>query len=420
MSEASSRKLKYCVIGKSLPHTLSPEIHMAFGREVYDVCEFADTDELAAFVNGREYAGYNVTIPYKRDVIPMLDEVSEEAAAIGAVNTVVTEGDRLVGYNTDVEGMRYALRAAEIDLYGKNVLILGSGGTCQTAKYVCHTGGAVSVNVVSRSGIINYDNCYELTDVQVVINTTPVGMMPHAYEVPIDLDRFERLEGVFDCVYNPLETLLVKTARKLGVKAANGLLMLVEQARLAHNLYQRAVGLPECDESMTVSVAAKVERERRNVVLVGMAGSGKSVIGKRLAKAMGREFVDTDCEIEKSEGVSIPDIFGENGEAYFRAAESRAVEGACTRLGLVIATGGGAVLDERNRFFMKANGVCVLIYRNPEELATKGRPLSSDIEKAKRLYEQRKPIYEAVADITVFNNSDLDSAIQKVLSKIGE
>ncbi|MDE6060661.1 MAG: hypothetical protein K2G31_04255, partial [Clostridia bacterium] len=160
MSEESSRKLKYCVIGKSLPHTLSPEIHMAFGREVYDVCEFADAQELAAFVESREYAGYNVTIPYKRDIIPMLDEVSEEAAAIGAVNTVVTEGDRLVGYNTDVEGMRYARSAAGIDLSGKNVLILGSGGTGQTAKYVCHTGGAASVNVGSRRGIINYDNCY--------------------------------------------------------------------------------------------------------------------------------------------------------------------------------------------------------------------------------------------------------------------
>ena len=418
MSQARDGKSKYCVIGKSLPHTLSPEIHMAFGREVYDVCEFADAQELAAFVNGREYAGYNVTIPYKRDIMPMLDEVSEEATAIGAVNTVVTEGGRLVGYNTDVEGMRYALSVAEIDLSGKNVLILGSGGTCQTAKYVCGICGAASVNVVSRSGIINYDNCYNLTDVQVVINTTPVGMMPHAYEVPIDLCRFEKLEGVFDCVYNPLETLLVKTARKLGVKAANGLLMLVEQARLAHNLYQRANGLAECDESMTLKVAARVENARRNVVLVGMAGSGKSVIGMRLAKAMGREFVDTDCEIEKSEGMSIPDIFAEHGEEYFRAAERNAVESACTRLGLVIATGGGAVLDERNAFFMKANGVCVLIYRNPEELATKGRPLSSDIDKARRLYEQRKPIYEAIADITVFNNSDIDNAVEKILNEI--
>ena len=418
MSEGNSRKLKYCVIGKSLPHTLSPEIHMAFGREVYDVCEFADTQELHAFVNGREYAGYNVTIPYKRDIIPMLDEVSEEAAAIGAVNTVVTEGGRLVGYNTDVEGMSYALSAAGIDLYGRNVLILGSGGTCQTAKYVCKISGVASVNVVSRSGIINYDSCYELTNVQVVINTTPVGMMPHAYEVPIDLCRFEKLEGVFDCVYNPLETLLVKNARKLGVKAANGLLMLVEQARLAHNLYQRAEGLPECDESMTLKVAAGVEYARRNVVLIGMAGSGKSVIGKRLAKAMGREFVDTDCEIERNEGMSIPDIFRAHGEGYFRVAERNAVESACTRLGLVIATGGGAVLDERNAFFMKANGICVLIYRDPEKLATKGRPLSSDIDKAMRLYEQRKPIYEAVADITVNNDSNMDIVVERILGEI--
>lgn len=411
---------KYCVIGKSLPHTLSPEIHRAFGNGNYGVRELADTAELARFVRERGFAGYNVTIPYKQEIIPLLDGLSEEAEKIGAVNTVVCESGRLVGFNTDADGMSFALRDAKISLAGKNILILGSGGTCQTAKYVCAREGAVSVSVVSRRGEINYDSCYDLKDTQVIINTTPVGMMPNAYRSPVDVGRFEMLEGVFDCVYNPLETLLVKNARAKGVRAANGLLMLTEQARVAHNLYSRVSGLAEAGEDMTKSVAENLARSRRNIVLIGMAGSGKTTIGKRLAKRLNRQFIDTDREVEALECTSIPDIFARKGEGYFRESERTAVESACTRQGLVIAAGGGAVLNEENVFFMKANGICVLINRDPKELATGGRPLSNSAEKAKALYEKRKPIYFAAADIMVENDADIEDAVDRILNLIGE
>lgn len=407
---------KYCLIGKSLSHTLSPEIHKAFGREIYGVKELSDESALLDFVKSREYDGYNVTIPYKQAVMPLIDGISDGAREIGAVNTVVTENGKLVGYNTDESGMRYALRRAGISLKDKTVLILGSGGTCKTAKYVCKTEGASGVSVVSRTGEINYDNCYGLQDVQVIINTTPVGMMPHSYEKPIDLSRYAKLEGVFDCIYNPLETMLIKEARALGVKAANGLAMLVEQARAAHNLYQKANGLPTVDEKATEEVVKALSLARRNIVLVGMAGSGKSAVGKRVAMRLNREFTDTDCEIEKLAGKSIPDIFKDSGEEYFRELEGQVVEQVCTRQGLVISTGGGAVLDERNVFFMKANGTCYLITRDADKLATKDRPLSPDRERAKRLYEQRKPIYLAAADVTVDNDGDIESAVEKTVS----
>ncbi|MDE7372465.1 MAG: AAA family ATPase, partial [Clostridia bacterium] len=236
------------------------------------------------------------------------------------------------------------------------------------------------------------------------------------YEKPIDLSRYAKLEGVFDCIYNPLETMLIRDARALGVKAANGLAMLVEQARAAHNLYQIAKGLPTVGEEATEEVVKNLSSARRNIVLVGMAGSGKSAIGKRVAKRLGREFIDTDNEIEKLAGKSIPQIFEESGEGYFRELESQVVEQVCTRQGLVISTGGGAVLNERNVFFIKANGTCYLVTRDVDKLATKDRPLSPDKESAKRLYEQRKPIYLAVADITVDNDGDIESAVEKIVS----
>ncbi len=411
---------KYCLVGKSLPHTLSPRIHALLGRDGYGVRELADAGALAVFVRSGEYAGYNVTIPYKRDIIPMLDSLSEEAEKIGAVNTVVRVGDRLVGYNTDIGGMEYAMRKAGIELSGRNILILGSGGTCQTAKNLCATSGAASVNVVSRSGECNYESCYDLQDTQVIINTTPVGMSPNAYAKPLNIKKYSKLESVFDCIYNPLETLLVRDARERGLKAANGLNMLVEQARLAHNLFQSEVGGQIADEDKTLRAARALIRERTNIVLVGMAGCGKSTIGKSVAKKLGKEFVDTDCEIEKAEGRSIPEIFAEDGEAYFREIERREVEKACLKLGAVIATGGGAVLDERNRFFFKANGFCAAISRDVNKLARAGRPLSKSLDEVKRLAGARYPLYMQASDVEIENNDKIECAVDSVIAAFEE
>ena len=405
---------KYCVIGKSLPYTLSPEIHAALGNGDYCVRELKE-DELAGFVAAGEYAGFNVTIPYKQAIMPLLNAVSREAEAVGAVNTVVVENGLLKGYNTDVDGMRYALLRANIEIAGKNVLILGSGGTSKTARYICENDKAKSVNVVSRTGAINYENCYDLKDTEVIINATPVGTMPHAYETPVDLSRFEALKGVYDCTYNPLETLLIHKARALGLKAANGLAMLVEQARLAHNLYAKYGDLQTLEKSATESVVEKIVRSKENIVLVGMAGSGKSAIGRSVAKMLGRPFFDTDDEIERAVGKKIPQIFAEDGEEFFRRLERDAVERICSLQGIVAATGGGAPLDEKNAFFIKSNGRAYLIKRDASLLATEGRPLSSDLKKAEELYEKRKPAYLAIADETVENDGTVQEAAKKII-----
>ncbi len=408
---------RFCLIGKSLPHTLSPEIHAAFGRRAYDVVELADDEALAEFVKGRKYAGYNVTMPYKQTVIPLLDEVSPLARDIGAVNTVVDIGGKLTGDNTDAAGMKFALENAQIALKHKNVMILGSGGTSRTARYVAESEGAQSVRIASRTGPLNYENCYDLKDVDVILNTTPVGMFPQAYAKPLEISRFPNLEAVFDAVYNPLETLLVAEARALGLKAANGFDMLVEQARLAHNLFCEVGGGEKQPRQKSLSVCAHLVRQRRNIVLVGMAGAGKTTVGKAIAEALSREFLDTDAQIVRDEGKSVNYIFAKEGEAKFREYERAAVKKCCLEQGKVIATGGGAVLDEENRFYMRANGFVVHIVRDLDKVATIGRPLSTNSGRVRQLFESRKPLYESVADVEARNDSDIASVVESVLKE---
>ena len=414
--DTGAAKDSLCVIGKSLPHTLSPEIHIAFGAKDYRVEELEDESALEEFVRSRRYVGYNVTIPYKQAVMPLLDEVSETARDVGAVNTVIERDGRLFGYNTDVEGMKYALDRAGIGLSGKNVLILGSGGTSHTARYLCAKEGARRVDIASRSGSLNYDNCYDLRDVEIIINTTPVGMMPSSYERPIDIFRYPMLEGVFDAIYNPLATLIVLEARARGIKAANGLDMLVEQARLAHNIFFAGESIE--DETESERVCRELMWRRQNIVLVGMAGAGKTTIGRELAKALGKEFYDTDAQVVKAAGKDIPAIFAEEGEAKFRSLEKAAVRECCMKLGAVIATGGGAVLDEKNRFYMRSNGKVVFLTRDISALSRKDRPLSTDEDRVAALYEEREPIYRRVADICVNNGAEISDAVKSILKEL--
>ena len=365
------------------------------------------------FLQKRDFKGINVTIPYKQAVIPYLDVIDDKAAAIGAVNTIVNREGKLYGYNTDYDGMVALVRHSGLSLEGKTVLILGTGGTSKTAMAVAKDLGAADVQRVSRSGkegAISYEEAQRLP-VQILINTTPSGMYPNPDGQPMDLSRFGWLEGVLDAVYNPLRTRLVLQARDNGARAQSGLYMLVAQAAVAceHFLGEK---LPA---GALQTVYRAIHGEKQNIVLTGMPGSGKSTVGRILAREMGREFVDTDTEIIRLAKKPISDIFAQRGEAYFRDLESQVIAQLAQRTDLVIATGGGAILRAENVRRLRQNGRIYFLDRPVEDIVpTDDRPLSRDREALEKRYAERYPRYVTAADTRIPVNGSADTVAKAI------
>ncbi|MBE7015658.1 MAG: shikimate dehydrogenase [Ruminococcaceae bacterium] len=406
----------YGCIGKKLAHSFSKEIHSRLADYNYKLIELAE-DEVKPFFEKKDFAALNVTIPYKQTVIPYLDHVSRIATRIGAVNTIVNKDGKLYGYNTDYYGMKALIERLELDLNGKKVLILGTGGTSKTAQVVAKDLGAKSILRVSRSkgdDCITYEEAALLhKDADIIINTTPSGMYPDCASKPIDIKDFKALEGVVDAVYNPLCTNLVLDAKRKGIKASGGLYMLVMQAVVAVEKFLDT----KISKSATDDVFASVLSEKENIVLIGMPGSGKSTIGN-LLNLEGFEFIDTDKEIENRCGCSIKELISAQGEAYFRDMESEVIRDVSSHSSRIISTGGGAILREENVNCLKQNGKLYFIEADIDRLkATEDRPLSDTEDKLKKLYSQRHGIYQSAADVIVPDMSTPQEEAEYIISK---
>ncbi len=391
--------MEYGLIGEKLGHSFSPEIHGRIASYSYELKEIPK-DGFDAFMREKAFRAVNVTIPYKKDVIPYLDEIDPRAARIGAVNTVVNRGGKLYGYNTDYDGMAYLVRKLGVDVRGKKVLILGSGGTSLTAAALMTDLGADPVLRVSRTagaGTISYEeaNAHH-TDAVVIINTTPVGMHPHPEGAAVDVTRFPCLAGVLDAVYNPLRTTLVESSRARGIPARGGLGMLVAQAVRASEHFTGNT----YSDSRIDDILGEMEKQKEHIILVGMPASGKSTVGALVAEATGRRFVDIDEEIIKAAGCDIPAIFRDKGEACFRDLEAEVLAKTLYgSTGLVAATGGGAVLREENRNAMHRTGRVFWLDRPLEMLMpTADRPTASDRAAIEARYRERYDIYRTTAD----------------------
>ena len=391
---------QYGCIGKKLTHSFSKEIHARLADYEYDLIELAE-EEIPPFFTAKNFAAINVTIPYKQTVIPYLDEVSDIATRIGAVNTIVNRAGKLYGYNTDYYGMKALIDRVGLDLRGKKVLVLGTGGTGKTARVVATDLGASPVLTVSRrktEEFITYEEAAALhTDAEIIINTTPAGMYPDCESKPMDIGGFSRLEGVIDAVYNPLRTNLVLDAMERGIKAEGGLYMLVMQAVVAVERFLDTKIPKETADRVFASVLASKE----NIVLTGMPGSGKSTVG-RLLDLEGFELVDTDTEIEKRCGCTIKELIAEQGETVFRDLETQVVRDVSSVSGRIISTGGGAILRKENLRCLQRNGRLYFIDADLSRLrATGDRPFSNTQDKLTKLYNDRIGIYRATADVTV-------------------
>jgi len=389
--------MKYGLIGEKLGHSFSKEIHERLGYD-YELVEIAPND-LDAFIKQKDFLGINVTIPYKEKVIPYLDEIDDSAKEIGAVNTIVNRDGKLYGYNTDFYGMQMLFSHAGIDPFGKKAAILGSGGTAKTAYAVLKSLGADEIINVSRKGKISYNDLYDsYSDMEIIVNTTPVGMFPNIFDEIIDVDRFKKLYGVIDAIYNPLKTTLVSEAKEKEIAAEGGLYMLVGQAIRASELF---LGI-KYPSYMTDVIYDGIHAEKENIVLIGMPSSGKSTIGKILAEKLGSRFVDTDDLITDKIKMPIAEFFALKGEDEFRRIELEVIRDLAGENGLVIATGGGAILKEENIFNLRYNGNILFINRPFELLIpTDSRPLSNNKATLKNLYDKRYPIYDKVCDARI-------------------
>ena len=410
--------MNFGLIGKTLSHSYSAEIHKSIGDYDYELLEIPE-NELSAFFKKRDFRGINVTIPYKEAVMPFLDEISDTAKKIGAVNTVINSNGRLIGYNTDFYGMLSLIKHAGIDISGKKVLILGTGGTSKTAFAVAEHLGAREIIFVSRTkkaNAVTFGEAYALhNDAQIILNTTPLGMFPNSDGTPINIDAFNSLEGVTDAVYNPLRTNLVLDAKEKGIKAEGGLYMLSAQAVYASSLFTGVAA----DGKLIESAYASVKKQKENIVLTGMPSSGKTTVGKILSKALKREFFDSDTEIENKTGISIPEFFKKYGEAKFREEEKAVIAGLSEKSGCVIATGGGAVLDTKNVRALKRNGKVIFLNRPLALLTpTSNRPLSSERASLEKLFGERYSIYKSAADIELIADRRLEDACEEILKEL--
>jgi len=400
--------IEYGLLGEKLGHSFSPQIHTALAGYDYRLLP-TPREAVEDLFRRREFRGLNVTIPYKQTVIPLCDEVDPRAAAIGAVNTVVNRDGRLIGWNTDIDGLIYLAKRTGVDMTGKKVVILGSGGTSHTACTAARELGAAEVVVISRHGENNYENLPRHADAGVVINTTPVGMYPNCGKAAVDLELFPALTGVLDVVYNPLRTALLMQAEERGLPCSCGLPMLVAQAKRAAELFTGET----IEDSKTETVLTDLYLQLQNIVLIGMPGCGKSTAGRILAARLGKEFVDLDQLIEEEAHKPIPEIFAQEGEDAFRRLESSAVREAGARTGCVISTGGGVVTRQENYAPLHQNGVIVHLTRDLEKLPKAGRPVSQSVELTE-LWRQREPKYRAFADVTVSNDGPLYETVDQI------
>lgn len=403
---------QYGLLGRTLGHSFSPRIHQLLGGYDYRLFE-KEPEELEAFLTAGDFAGLNVTIPYKRSVIPFCQELTDQARRIGSVNTIVRRPDgTLLGHNTDYEGFLYMVRSAGVDPAGKKALVLGSGGASLTVRTALADLGAAEVVVISRTGPDNYQNLDRHRDARLIVNATPVGMYPDTESCLLDLDQFPACEVVLDLIYNPARTQLLLEGEKREMMVANGLGMLVAQARGSAQLFLGR----DIPDGRVAEITRRLEGETRNILLIGMPGCGKSTVGRALARTLSRPLADLDEEIAARAGMSIPEIFAGQGEEAFRRLEHQVLLDAARKSGTVIACGGGIVTRPENFDPMRRNSAVVFLRRDLKLLPSVGRPLSQR-DGPEKLYRQRKPLYEKAADFAV-DNITVEGAVTEIIRRL--
>ena len=407
--------MRYGLIGEKLGHSFSKDIHERIADYTFDLIPLSK-EEFKTFMEKKEFTALNVTIPYKKDVIPYLDEMDEHAKAIGAVNTIVNRDGKLKGYNTDFTGFLYMVKKHNVHMEGKKVLIIGNGGASAAIQAVVQhesAGSMVIVDVVPGNGAISYDEMFSShLDAEIIINTSPFGMYPRIGNAPIDISMFHKCEAVLDVIYNPILTRLCFEAQEMDIKRVNGLEMLIAQAKQSVEFFLDK----SIDDQIIDDIYQDMLRERCNIVLIGMPSAGKTTIGKMLENRMQKEFIDLDDIIIEKAGKSIPEIFEESGEAGFRAIETEAAIEVSKLNNKIIATGGGTIKHKVNMDYLRQNGITIFIDRDVDKLISSdpNRPLSKSTDALEKMHAERLPLYQKYAAYVAVNNSDIESTVTEI------
>jgi shikimate dehydrogenase len=404
--------MKCGLLGRTLKHSYSPVIHAMLGDYDYELYELAEA-ELPAFLANGPWDGLNVTIPYKKTVLPFCDTLSEEARRTGSVNTLVRRGGKIFGDNTDVAGFRAMAEASGLSFGGKKALVLGSGGASAAVCAALEDLGAKPV-VISRRGENNYKNLDRHADARYIVNTTPLGMFPGNGVSPLDPEGFPDCQGVFDVIYNPARTALLLRAEELGIPCFGGLRMLVAQARRSSEDFTgKAV-----PDDILEPILGYLEKEMRNIILIGMPGCGKSTLASMLSTVTGRPFRDSDSLVEERTGRRIRDILMQDGEESFRMLETAALRELGKLSGRIIATGGGCITRTENYPLLHQNGIILWIRRDLRHLPKNGRPLSQSGDLVD-MYRHREPLYRFFSDGEIDNNGTPEESLRQILEVIG-
>lgn len=407
--------MRYGLIGEKLGHSFSKDIHERIADYTFDLIPLSK-EEFKTFMEKKEFTALNVTIPYKKDVIPYLDEMDEHAKAIGAVNTIVNRDGKLKGYNTDFTGFLYMVKKHNVHMEGKKVLIIGNGGASAAIQAVVQhesAGSMVIVDVVPGNGAISYDEMFSShLDAEIIINTSPIGMYPRIGNAPIDISMFHKCEAVLDVIYNPILTRLCFETQEMDIKRVNGLEMLIAQAKQSVEFFLDK----SIDDQIIDDIYQDMLRERCNIVLIGMPSAGKTTIGKMLENRMQKEFIDLDDIIIEKAGKSIPEIFEESGEAGFRAIETEAAIEVSKLNNKIIATGGGTIKHKVNMDYLRQNGITIFIDRDVDKLISSdpNRPLSKSTDALEKMHAERLPLYQKYAAYVAVNNSDIESTVTEI------
>lgn len=450
----------YGLISSPLGHSYSHHIHEMFGLYEFSLMPMNER-EFKKFIRKRDFSGLCITIPYKQKVMKYCDVISPAAEEIGAVNTLYFNGDNLCGTNTDYYGFSYMASKAGISFAGKTVLVMGSGGTCRTAATYARHSGAGRIVIASRSiknavtatkeltsklnpcEIENFTGFQAVTydsipfeEIDIIVNTTPVGMYPDNDSSLIDLDKFPKLSGVLDVIYNPAQTKLVTAAIKKAFPASGGFPMLIAQATLGAGFMLGGSDAQQAQQIFTGRLAAEGENfndlvdrfyskaltDTVNIVLVGMPGCGKSVMGEKLGKLTGKTVIDVNNVIEGMDEMSVSDILETKGEEYFVSRETEIIENAGKQKGKIIVADSTVVLNPNNFNLLKQNGIIVYLRKPTIDLEKNGQLLSEkyNLEALRAMARQRKPYYRQWSDIKCAFNIDPQRLLNEITEYIKE